>query len=71
MPVFSFTNDVLERNPPRAAAEKHHVEQRWAGLGRVARAGAGEEQQPVVGTTALQLYYTTSGLTVNKIYSVD
>ena len=27
----------------------------WAGLGRVARAGAGEEQQPVVGTTALQL----------------
>ena len=55
MPVFSFTNDVLERNPPRAAAEKHHVEQRWAGLGRVARAGAGEEQQPVVGTTALQL----------------
>ena len=46
---------MLERNPPRAAAEKQHVEQRWAGLGRVARAGAGEEQQPVVGTTALQL----------------
>ena len=44
---------MLERNPPRAAAGQHHVEQGW--VGRVARAGAGEGQQPVVGTTALQL----------------
>ena len=56
MPVFSFTNDVLERNPPRAAAEKHHVEQRWAGLGRVARAGAGE------GTATCCWYYSTTAL---------
>ena len=39
---------MLERNPPRAAAGQHHVEQGW--VGRVARAGAGEGQQPVVGT---------------------